>query len=159
MNKAVIAHEARRQSLLKLLKPDPVRLHHEPRWLLRLVDAAIRDRGSYPSRAFGLWGKILNLGIHPHFLDHWGSIKNGTEFVSEPYLRDDQLRAAMQFADAVGLQLHISAVSEWNPPSTVRLIFSVPEPISPPLPKQATQPSESPLSRPTDSPPSPAPRR
>ena len=138
MNKAAIAHEARRQSILKLLNPEPVRLHHEPTWLLRLVDAAIRARGGRPSRAGGLWVKIIKLRILPHFLDHWGSIKKGTEFVSEPYLSDDQLRSAIQFADAVGLQLHISAVSEWNPPSTVRLIFLAPEPISPPRPTQAT---------------------
>lgn len=138
MNKAAIAHEARRQSLLKLLKPEPVRLHHEPKWLLRLVDAAIKARGGRPNRVFGLWSKVQNLGIDPGFLDHWGSIKKGTKFVSEPYLRDDQLRAAIQFADAVGLQLRISAVSEWNPPSTVRLVFRAPEPISPPRPTQAT---------------------
>jgi hypothetical protein len=63
------------------------------------------------------------------WLDHWGSTTIDGEvcFVSEPYLTyppaANELAVPQHIADATGCDLLVERESEWNPPSTIRLVF------------------------------------
>lgn len=117
------AYEARADELRRLMNPSPVRLHHEPRWLKSMIRDAMRGKNTRIPSCASVWDMCIRLGINPHFLDHWGSAEKGTVFISEPYLSHYMIHSAAAFASAVGLQLDVSAVSEWNPPRTIRLTF------------------------------------
>jgi hypothetical protein len=66
---------------------------------------------------------VTAAGIDTDWLDHWGSTEGGKVFVSEPYLSPSMVLGASRFAEFCGLYFTIEAVSEWNPPSTIRLSF------------------------------------
>lgn len=65
----------------------------------------------------------------PHWLDHFGSIKEGSEthFVSEPYMiyppRERDLAVPHHLARSTNCRLLVVPDSEWNPPGTIRLLF------------------------------------
>jgi hypothetical protein len=87
-----------RQRVRKFLKGDPRK--------------SIKENASLSLQRLGL------------LLDHWGSIENGSIFVSEPYLRiEDDTSKAKAFAESIHCDLVVSAESEWCPPSTMRLAF------------------------------------
>ena len=57
-------------------------------------------------------------------LDHYGTIENGSIFVSEPYRRvDDDWSNAKAFAETIMCHLIITEESEHEPPYTIRLAF------------------------------------
>lgn len=124
MDNAAAKRQRRIEAIRAITKPSPVRLHHEPRWLLKLARDRLRAMKRHIPSGSKLWMLCHTLGIDPHFMDHWGTTDNGETFVCEPYLSHRDLIAAIAFADMLRLDLDVSAVSEWNPPSTIRLSFT-----------------------------------
>lgn len=120
---AQAAYERRIEEFRKLMRPTPVRLHHEPRWLTSLVRKRLKACGRSCRAGWSIWNMVTAAGIDTDWLDHWGSTDGGKAFVSEPYLNPSMVFNASVFAEWCGLYLRISAVSEWNPPSTIRLEF------------------------------------
>lgn len=117
------AVEKRIAEYRKLMKPTHVKLHHIPRWMVRLLAAAVRKAGRRYYRG------DMHMAIHAmgfecvRFMDHWGSIERGTIFVSEPYPYVGMCGDVERFAELIGCEVIIGAVSEWNPPYTIRLEF------------------------------------
>lgn len=106
------------EKMRALAKPSPVRLHHEPRWLLKRIHKSC-------GRSMRVW-EYAHSERFGFFLDHWGTVDDGKVFVSEPYPTARMIAAADAFSESLGLQIYIRANSHWNPGSTIRLEFRVP---------------------------------
>lgn len=98
-----------------LLKPTKVRLHHVPRFFLKV-------------KIVSNWGHGYHGFPGATWLDHYGSTKladGRTAFVSEPYhVTAGDLAECTAIADHIGCTFWVSANSWWCPGSTIRLCFA-----------------------------------
>lgn len=127
VDKYAKAQADRLAAIRAITKPSHVRLYHEPAWLKKLIRQRLRMAGTRVPPGANVWVLCRAMGVDPHFLDHWGTVENGRVFVSEPYLSTQDMKHAIVFSELLGLNLDIDAASEWNPPSTIRLSFSIPK--------------------------------
>lgn len=109
-----------------LLRPSPVDLHHLPAWLAK----RIRARFGHLPGCCNSFCRLQRVAIvagrgRDSWLDHWGcTVLDGRKmFVAEPYTDVCDLAAAQRFADALGLDMSISANAWWYPSMTLRLTF------------------------------------
>jgi hypothetical protein len=111
--------------------PTRVRLHHVPNWLR--LRAMGRTGASYGTAGVCVLEGAMQAAADGasgscRWLDHWGSttLPDGTAaFVSEPYgLSGGSMRSVLKFAELLDLNVVVQAASEWNPGSTIRIVFT-----------------------------------
>lgn len=107
--------------LREINKPEPVKLHHIPKWFkqklilwLKLHDRYDQWASVNPLNAFA---KAINWHV-----DHSGSSDNGWKFVNEPYGERDDKNA--EVAKALGCDFCMSSNSYWYPGRTTRYEFT-----------------------------------
>lgn len=113
----------------------PVRLGHMPRWFYKrlLATFAPLDDPSMMGVDDVLAHAICLITANTRTLnscfDHWGSIDDcgRSHFVTEPYdLDDESATLLISLASRMGLRLKFDALSHWNPPATIRVVFLQP---------------------------------
>lgn len=127
-----------------MFQPSPVDVGHVPNWLRRRILKKVRHSGTQGKCGQAVLHYALAATDAWDAFDHWGSIEDGDQFVSEPYsVNAAKLAAAIRFADLVGLSFWINAISWHFPGQAVRFCFEL---------KQDSGPAVRPVLRPSINP-------
>ena len=101
-----------------------------PKWIWKRVKAAIKSRklpGVRQSLQSSWYAMQYALGeCGGDWVDHLGSMDQGgkTYIVSEPYQLSLSAHSQLdQFCQILGLEYRLSAMSWWNPGSTIRILI------------------------------------